>query len=70
MLVGSLEFVGRFDMLDVPSSAPGSFDEKRYTFGIDYWVTPSFVVKTAYQIDDRDDAPDQNAFFVQAALGF
>ena len=66
----SLEFVCRFDMLDVPSRAPGSFDEKRWAFGIDYWVTPSFVVKTAYEVDDRKGAPDQNAFFLQGAMGF
>jgi hypothetical protein len=66
----SLEFVGRYDILNVPSGAPASPDENRPTFGVDYWVTPSFVVKTAYQLDNRKDASDQDAFFIQAALGF
>jgi hypothetical protein len=69
-LLRNTQFVGRFDLLDVPNNAPGSFDEKRYTLGVDYWVTPSVVVKAAYEFDDRRGAQDQNAFLLQLAYGF
>jgi len=66
----NLEFVFRYDALFIPDSAPGAHDEQRYTFGVDYWLSPSMVIKLAYQIDDREDGDDHNALFVQAAIGF
>jgi hypothetical protein len=37
---------------------------------VDYWVTPSFVLKAAYQIDKRTDAPDNDVLLLQTGLGF
>lgn len=63
------EFVFRYDMQRTPLRAPGGAHEQRYTFGVDYWLTPSAVLKVAYEIDDRKPGPHQNAFFVQLGLG-
>lgn len=68
--VGNLEGVCRYDRLDAPTGAPGSFDEQRLTFGLNYWFGPSAVLKTAYQFDDRDEGGNRNAFLIQAAVGF
>jgi hypothetical protein len=69
-ILRNLEFVMRYDSLDVPSGAPGSVSEHRWTPGIDYWVNPSTVLKLAYQFDSRSGERDQNALLMQAALGF
>lgn len=68
--VKNLEGVCRYDRIDQPGGAPGSFDEQRVTFGLDYWFAPSAVLKAAYQLDDRDEGGNRNGFFVQAAVGF
>jgi len=72
-----LEGVFRWDFIDNPSDATGttkSFEENRYTLGINYWVNPSTVLKVAYQIDDVDDPQgvqkDSDALLLQAAMGF
>ena len=39
------------------------------TLGIDYWITPSVVLKAAYQIDDKRFGEDQNAYLVQLGIG-
>jgi hypothetical protein len=57
----------RFNQLHTPVG----FDEQRWTIGLNYWVTPSAVLKLAYEIDDKNGgARDQNAFLMQAAVGF
>lgn len=68
-ILRSLEFVTRYDTVRIPVRAPGGGNEQRLTFGIDYWITPSAVLKVAYEIDDNKAAKDQNAFFVQLGLG-
>lgn len=69
-----VEFVARYDSLDLPASAPENVDESRWTLGVDYWITPSAVVKLAYQFDDKDDPAgierDANAFLFGLAMGF
>ncbi len=69
-----IEGVVRYDYLNLPSGAPVSFDQQRITLGVNYWLTPSAVVKMAYQFDNKDDpsgmAVDENAFFLQMAIGF
>jgi hypothetical protein len=70
-VIKKLEGVVRYDKLNNPNGAPESFDEERYTFGVNYWLTPSTVLKTAYQLDNKDSgASDADAFLVQAAIGF
>ena len=65
----NLEFVGRYDRLNVSEDAPGGGWDQRFALGLDYWITPSFVVKTAYEFDDPQHGTHNNGFFVQAALG-
>ena len=68
------EFVVRYDDLELPSSAPRNIDERRWTFGVDYWVNSSTVFKLAYQLDDTDDPAgiegNRDAVLFQAAMGF
>lgn len=63
------EFAFRYDMQRTPIAAPGGAHEQRYAFGIDYWLTPSVVLKVAYEIDHRTPGPGANAFFVQLGFG-
>jgi hypothetical protein len=63
------EGVVRFDDL-IQRKTPVGFDEKRWTFGLDYWLTPSTVVKLAYEIDSRHGDENQNAIMLQVATGF
>jgi hypothetical protein len=65
----NLEFVFRYDVLRAPLKAPGGDHEQRYEFGIDYWLTPSAVLKVAYEIDNKKIGQGQNAFFIQLGLG-
>ena len=65
----NLEFVFRYDKISVSQDAPGGGDESRYTFGVDYWLTPAVVLKVAYQVDEKQVGPDQNVFFVQCGFG-
>ena len=66
----SLELVLRGDHMDAPNGLPGSFDEDRLTFGLDYWITSSVVLKTAYELDRRNNGePNSNAFLLQIAAG-
>ncbi len=70
-VVRQLELVSRCDVLNTPELAPGSFDETRWAMGLDYWVSPSFVLKGAYEIDNKNRAgEDNNMILLQAALGF
>jgi hypothetical protein len=66
----NLEFIGRYDRLDIPSSIPGGGTEDQWTGGIDYWITPRTVVKAAYTWDDRENEEDQDLFALQLATGF
>jgi hypothetical protein len=70
----NLEAVVRYDVLDKPRGAPDAVDERRWTLGLDYWITSSMAVKTAYQFDIKNDpaglAKNQNAVLIQFAMGF
>jgi len=69
--INSLEGVFRFDWADQPEGLEESYDEQRYTVGVNYWLNSSTVIKAAYRFDDRDNgAEDVNAFLLQAAMGF
>jgi len=67
--VRNLEFGVRYDRLASPLGAPGGDRESRVTLGIDYWLTPSLVFKTAYEIDDKKVGENQNAFLMQLGIG-
>lgn len=65
-----VEPVVRFDNL-AQRHTPDGFDERRWTFGLNYWVTPSTVLKVAYEVDHKSGGnPRENAIMVQAATGF
>src|SRR5438046_4198189 len=66
----NVEGVFRYDRFN-QLHTPVGFDEQRWTLGLNYWVTPSAVLKLAYEFDDKNGgARDQNAFLMQAAVGF
>ncbi len=67
--IQNLEFVARYNVLRTPLSAPGGDHEQRWEFGIDYWLTPSAVIKVAYEVDDKKVGTNQNAFMVQFGIG-
>src|SRR5438128_1757461 len=68
--IKNFEGVFRYDRLN-QLHTPVGFDEQRWTLGLNYWLTPSTVIKAAYEVDDKNGgARDQNAFLMQAAVGF
>ena len=73
-IIENLEGVFRYDMLQEPNNAPGAFDEQRWTFGLNYWLGPSTVIKVAYEFGHRTDSgsgrKEVSTFLLQAAMGF
>src|SRR6266487_1884779 len=68
--IKNFEGVFRYDRFNQLHTPVGS-DEQRWTIGLNYWVTPSAVLKLAYEFDDKNGgARDQDAFLMQAAVGF
>jgi hypothetical protein len=67
--VRNLEGVVRYNLLRTPLGAPGGDHEQLWELGIDYWLTPSAVLKVAYSIDNKTVGVDQNAFTVQFGIG-
>jgi hypothetical protein len=68
-ILRNVELCGRYDSLQSPINSPGGEHESRWTLGIDYWVTSYCVVKTAYEIDQKKVAQDQNAFILMVGIG-
>ncbi len=69
-IIKNLEGVIRYDRFN-QLHTPVGFDEQRWTFGLNYWLTPSTVIKIAYESDDKNGgARDQDAFMMQMAVGF
>jgi hypothetical protein len=69
-IIKNFEGVLRYDRLN-QLHTPVGFDEQRWTLGLNYWLTPSTVIKAAYEFDDKNGgAPDQDAFMMQMAVGF
>lgn len=69
-IIKNFEPVVRYDRLN-QLHTPVGFNEERWSFGLDYWVTSSAVIKAAYQLDNKNGgARDQNAFMLQVAVGF
>ena len=65
-----VEAVFRYDCLQ-QKNTPVGYDENRYTFGLNYWLTPKTVFKVAYQLDDKSKgATDNSGVLVQFATGF
>ena len=69
-IIRNLEVAVRYDHFN-QLHTPVAFDEERWSFGLDYWVSPSAVVKAAYEVDNKNGgAPDQNSFMLQVVIGF
>jgi hypothetical protein len=68
-ILRNFEVLGRYDSLQSDLRAPGGEHESRVTLGLDYWITPYAVVKTAYEIDFKKVGPDQNSFILQLGYG-
>jgi hypothetical protein len=69
-IIKNFEGVFRYDRLN-QLHTPVGFDEQRWTLGLNYWLTPSTVIKAAYEWDDKNGgARDQDAFMMQMAIGF
>ena len=69
-ILKNLEFIFRYDRLNVSRGAPNGGYEQRYTFGVDYWLNPSTVIKVAYECDHKERGDNSDAFFIQGAMGF
>lgn len=71
--VRKLELVARWDRLDRPEGAPEDEDETRWTGGIDYWLSPSVVLKAAFRssIRETEGGPERaDSVLTQLAVGF
>src|SRR6201993_5261880 len=66
----NLEIVFRWDHLSAQPSGLGDPSETRWTIGLDYWLSPSTVIKAAYEWDKTNGEPNKNALLLQAAMGF
>jgi hypothetical protein len=64
-LLRKFEGVFRYAGLNPPAGSKEPEKIKQYTFGIDYWLNWRTVFKAAYQVQQNN-----NAFFLQAAVGF
>lgn len=73
-IVKNFEIVGRYDRLSLPTAVGFSDDPEHFTFGLNYWLSPSTVIRAAYQFDLSDPYLDAdlngNALLFQAAMGF
>jgi len=68
--IRNLEMIFRWDHLSRDPSGLGDPSEDRWTLGLDYWLSPSTVVKAAYEWDNPRGEPNRNALLLQAAMGF
>jgi hypothetical protein len=66
----NLEMIFRWDHLSRDPSGLGDPEETRWTLGLNYWLSPSTVVKAAYEWDQPNGQPNENALLLQAAMGF
>jgi hypothetical protein len=68
--IRNLEMIFRWDHLSRDPSGLGDPWETRWTLGLNYWLSPSTVVKAAYEWDKPSGEPNRNALFIQTAMGF
>jgi len=68
--IRNLELIFRWDHLSRDPSGLGDPEETRWTLGLNYWLSPSTVVKAAYEWDQPNGEPNENALLLQAAMGF
>ena len=68
--IRNFEMIFRWDHLSRAPSGLGAPEEERWTLGLDYWLSPSTVVKAAYEWDNPRGERNRNALLLQAAMGF
>ena len=68
--IRNLEMIFRWDHLSADPSGFGDPSETRWTLGLNYWLSPSTVVKAAYEWDKPNGERNKNALFFQTAMGF
>lgn len=69
-VIKNFEPVVRYDRFN-QLHTPVGYNEERWSFGLDYWLTSSAVIKAAYEVDNKNNgARDQNALMLQVAIGF
>ena len=66
----NLEMIFRWDHLSGDPSGLGDPSETRWTIGLDYWLSPSTVIKAAYEWDKPNGERNRNAVLLQTAMGF
>jgi hypothetical protein len=66
----NLEMIFRWDHLSADPSGLGDPSETRWTLGLNYWLSPSTVVKAAYEWDKPNGERNKNVLFFQTAMGF
>jgi hypothetical protein len=66
----NLELIFRWDHLSGDPSGLGDPSETRWTIGLDYWLSPSTVIKAAYEWDKANGERNRNALLLQTAMGF
>src|SRR5437660_478931 len=66
----NLELIFRWDHLSGAPSGLGDPSETRWTIGLDYWLSPSTVIKAAYEWDKPNGERNRNAMLLQTAMGF
>lgn len=72
--VKNLEFVARRDLLLQPEGPPESTDERRWTFGVNYWLNSSTALKAAFESGRRaekgEPSESTQGVRLQAVMGF
>ncbi|MCH8034777.1 MAG: hypothetical protein IH950_13605 [Bacteroidetes bacterium] len=69
----NLEFVVRYDQIDLPKEAELNTDQNRITVGLNYWLNHSTVFKFAYgniTSEHEDGSESESTFIFQIAMGF
>ena len=69
-LLRNFEAIFRWDHLSADPSGLGDPSETRWTIGLDYWLSPSTVIKAAYEWDQPNGERNRNALLLQTAMGF
>lgn len=67
------EFVVRRDVINQPKGPLESADERRWTFGLNYWLNSSTALKASFESGRRttdDAAVNTQGFRFQAVMGF
>ena len=69
----NLEFVVRYDQIDLPKEAELNTDQNRITVGLNYWLSHSTVLKFAYgrtTSEHEDGSETKSDLIFQVAMGF